>query len=120
MNSPHHFQLAADQHAYAVTIDGQDVTDYVSSADIQAVAHEPPRVVLHLHPGRTAPAVLDLLTRVEVAVPVDPGAVVADFLEECDPLEVERAALSRFDLANVPGGSTAAMLRQLAEWAREA
>ncbi|MDI3417970.1 hypothetical protein [Streptomyces luteolus] len=120
MKSLHSFRLVADQGTYNVAVDGQNVTDFVSSADIQALAHEPPRVVLHLHPGRTRPVVLNLLARVEVAVPVDPCAVVADFLEACDPLEVERAALSRIDLENVPGGSTAAVLRQLAEWARGA
>jgi len=41
-------------------------------------------------------------------------------LDALDPLEVERAALARSDLENVPGGGTAAVLRQLAERARGA
>lgn len=72
---------------------------------------------LHLRPTGTWPTALDLLARVEIGVPPDPGPAAAAFLQALDPLEVERAALARMDLENVPGGGTAAVLGQLAEWA---
>ncbi|MET7898957.1 hypothetical protein [Streptomyces mirabilis] len=56
----------------------------------------------------------------QIGVPPEPGPAAAEFLEAMDPVEVERAALARVDLENVPGGGTAAVLRQLAEWARGA
>ena len=78
------------------------------------------RVVLHLRPTVSWPAELDLLAHVEVAQRSDARTGPVDFLEALDPLEVERAALARTDLENVPGGATAAVLRQLAEWAHGA
>ncbi|MET9119847.1 hypothetical protein [Streptomyces sp. NPDC004528] len=76
--------------------------------------------MLHLRPTGTWPAELDVLARVEVGVPAEPGAAAAAFHDASDPLEVERAALARLDLENIPGGGTAAVLRQLTEWARGA
>ena len=120
MTTPIRFQLAFDGHSYAVAVDGQDVSNHVAAVDVHAVPHDLPRVVLHLRPTGTWPTELDLLARVEVGAPPDPGPAVAMFLEELDPLELERAALARMDLENVPGGGTAAVLRQLVEWARGA
>ncbi|MGW2886409.1 hypothetical protein ACWDDN_13830 [Streptomyces griseoruber] len=120
MTEPNRFQLAFDGRSYVVAVDGRDVSEHVVAVDVHAVPHELPRVVLHLRPTGTWPAELDLLAQVEVGVPPEPGPAAASFLEALDPLEVERAALSRIDLENVPGGGTAAVLRQLAEWARGA
>ncbi|MET7729098.1 hypothetical protein [Streptomyces mirabilis] len=63
---------------------------------------------------------LDLPARAQIGVSPEPGPVAAEFLEAMDPVEVERAALVRVDLENAPGGGTAAVLRQLVEWARGA
>lgn len=118
MTTPNRFRMTFDGRAYGVGVDGQDVTEHVAAIDVHADAHDLPRVVLHLRPTGTWPAELDLLARVEVGVPPEPGPSAAAFLEALDPLEVERTALARMDLQNVPGGGTAAVLRQLAEWAR--
>ena len=118
MTTPNRFRMAFDGRAYGVEVDGRDVTRHVAAVDVHADANDLPRVVLHLRPTGTWPAELDLLARVDVGVPPEPGSAAAAFLEALDPLEVERAALSRIDLENVPGGGTAAVLRQLTEWAR--
>lgn len=120
MTTPNRFQLRFDGRSYAVAVDGQDVSEHVAAVDVHAVPHDLPRVVLHLRPTGSWPAELDLLARVEVGVAPEPGPAATAFLEALDPLEVERAALARMDLENVPGGGTAAVLRQLAEWARGA
>lgn len=118
MKTPNRFQLTFDGRSHAVVVDGQDLSEHVSAVDVHAVPHDLPRVVLHLRPTGTWPTALDLLARVEIGMPPEPGPAAAAFLEALDPLEVERAALARMDLENVPGGGTAAVLRQLAEWAR--
>ncbi|MGC9539986.1 hypothetical protein [Streptomyces sp. UG1] len=118
MTTPNRFQLHFDGRSYAVAVDGRDVSEHVASVDLHTAPHDLPRVVLHLRPTESWPAELDLLARVEVGAAPDPGPAAAAFLEALDPLEVERAALARMDLENVPGGGTAAVLRQLVEWAR--
>jgi hypothetical protein len=103
-----------------VVVDGDDVSDFVASVDVHAVPHELPLVVLQLSQAVARSTGLDLLARVRIGVPPEPGPAAAEFLEATDPVEVERAALARVDLENVPGGGTAAALRQLVEWARGA
>ena len=120
MTTPNRFQMSFDGRAYGVSVDGQDVTGHITAVDLRADAHDLPHVVLHLRPTGTWPAELDLLARVEIGVPSQPGPAAAAFLEALDPLEIERAALARADLENVPGGGTTAVLRQLVEWARGA
>ncbi|MGR3937052.1 hypothetical protein [Streptomyces sp. BRA346] len=120
MTTPIRFQMTFDGHSYAVAMDERDVTAHVAAVDMHADPHDLPRVVLHLRPTTTWPTQLDTLARVEVGVPPEPGNAAVAFLEALDPLELERAALARMDLENVPGGGTAAVLRQLAEWARGA
>ena len=120
MTTPHRFQMTFDGRSYAVSVDGRDVSDQIAAVQVHGSASDLPHVILHLRPTATWPADVDLLARVEVGVPPEPGPAAAVFLEALDPLEVERAALARMDLENVPGGGTAAVLRQLAEWARGA
>jgi hypothetical protein len=120
MLTPNRFQMRFDGRTYAVLIDERDMTEYVTAVDVRAVTGDLPRVVLHLRPTVSWPAELDLLAHVEVAQRSDARTGPVDFLEALDPLEVERAALARTDLENVPGGATAAVLRQLAEWAHGA
>ncbi|MFE0642814.1 hypothetical protein ACFW2Y_14545 [Streptomyces sp. NPDC058877] len=120
MMTPIRFRMTFDGRAYAVSVDGVDLSKQVSAVHVHADSSDLPRVVLHLRPTAAWPAVVDTLARVEVGVPPDPGPAAAAFLEAMDPVEVERAALARMDLENVPGGGTAAVLRQLVEWARGA
>ncbi|WP_438491871.1 hypothetical protein [Streptomyces asiaticus] len=120
MKTPNRFQLTFDGRSYTVSLDGNDVSKQVAAVEVHTTAHDLPRVVLHLRPTATWPTELDLLAHVAVGAPAEPGLAAASFLEALDPLEVERAALARMDLENVPGGGTAAVLRQLAEWARGA
>ncbi|WP_405999409.1 hypothetical protein [Streptomyces sp. NBC_00829] len=118
MTTPNRFQMTFDGRSYLLTVDGHDVSDYVAAVDVHADPGELPRVLLHLTPTKTWPAELDLLASAQIGVEPDPGPAAVAFLEALDPVEVERAALARADLEAVPGGGTAAVLRQLAEWAR--
>lgn len=118
MIEPNRFQLVFDGRGYTVKIDGEDVSNYVAAVDVHADRRTPPDVVLHLSPVQVWPAELDMPAEIHVGVPPEPGPAAAAFLEALDPEEVERAALARPDLESVPGGGTAAVLRQLAEWAR--
>lgn len=80
-------------------------------------ATELPELVVMLHPRLSTATEWEGYARVLVGEEPDPGPAAARFLEAIDAEELERAALSRLDLENVPGGGTAAMLRQLVEWA---
>lgn len=120
MTTPNRFQMTMSGGSCAVAVDGNDVSDFVTSVDVHAEPDGLPLVVLQLSPTRERPASLDLLARVRIGVPPEPGPAAAAFLGAMDPIEVERAALARVDLENVPCGGTAAVLRQLEEWARGA
>lgn len=120
MTTPNRFQMTWNDRSCAVVVDGNDVSEFVTSVDVHAEPHGLPLVVLQLSPTKECPASLDLLARVRIGVPPEPGPAAAEFLDAMDAVEVERAALARADLASVPGGVTAAVLRQLAEWARGA
>lgn len=89
MTTRNRFQLSFDGRAYTVTVDGQDVSEYVAAVDVHAAPHDLPRVVLHLRPTGAWPTSLDLLAQVEIGVPRDPGPDAVSFLEALDPLEVE-------------------------------
>ncbi|MGW8880643.1 hypothetical protein [Streptomyces mirabilis] len=80
MTTPHRFQMTFDGRAYAVAVNGRDVSDQVAAVDVHANPHDLPRVVLHLRPTGTWPDELDVLARVEVGVPAEPGAAAAAFL----------------------------------------
>jgi hypothetical protein len=80
-------------------------------------ATELPELVVMLHPKLATATEWEGFARVLVGEEPDPGPAAAKFLEAIDPDELERAALARLDLENTPGGGTAAMLRQLVEWA---
>jgi hypothetical protein len=120
MPRPNRFHLGFDGRLYTVAVDGHDVTEHVVAVDLHSAYDDLPRVVLQLRPTATWPMELDVLSRVEIGAPPDPGPAAAEFLAALDPVEVERAALARIDLENVPAGGTAAVLRQLVEWARGA
>ncbi|MBC9717814.1 hypothetical protein H9Y04_35315 [Streptomyces sp. TRM66268-LWL] len=119
MTKLNRFQVTWNDGRPVVSVGGQDVSDFVSSFEIRSEPLEPPLVVLQLAPGTVHPE-LDTLAHVRIGVLPEPGLAAAEFLDALDPVEVERAALARTDLENVPGGGTAAVLRQLAEWARGA
>ncbi|MFF7594706.1 hypothetical protein [Streptomyces mirabilis] len=53
MTTPHRFQMTFDGRAYAVAVDGRDVSDQVAAIDVHANPHDLPRVVLPLRPTRT-------------------------------------------------------------------
>lgn len=121
MTRPSRFQLRFDGRSYAVAVDGRDVSEHIAAVEVHAAPHDLPQVVLHLRPTGSWPTELGLLGQVAVQAAPEPGGpATAAFLAALDPLEVERAALARMDLENVPGGGTAAVLRQLTEWARGA
>lgn len=75
-----------------------------------------PLVVLHTRqPDDVA---FEGLARVAVGVTDTPSGIVAAFLAQVDPEDLENAALNRDDLGNSQYDLTRAMLRQLADWAR--
>ncbi|MDQ8707873.1 hypothetical protein RCO28_36205 [Streptomyces sp. LHD-70] len=120
MTTPQRFQVAVKDGVCNLAIDGHDITDAVASFEVRGEPGAPPCVVLHLVPGDHLPAVLDTAAHVVVGEQTPPGLTSAEFIDALDPVEVERAALARSDLDNTPAGGTAAVLRQLSEWARGA
>jgi hypothetical protein len=101
-----------------ISIDGTplpagQVVGYTLEHDI---ANALPMLVLHAR--EAASVVWDGFARVAVATPQDPGEAVAGFLQGIDPAALERAALDRPDLDGGKHGVTAAILRQLADWAQ--
>jgi hypothetical protein len=65
--------------------------------------------------GHGWPVRMTIVATSQPDTPADDG--VAAFLSQIDPAELERVALNRLDLEGGENMLTAAMLRQLIEWA---
>lgn len=117
MNDVHHLKVdATDPVRPVVTLDGQDIGSNVTEISWRAeLGRSLPEAIIALAPNATVS--FDGLARVSVGEQLDPGPAAAQFLTAIDAQELERAALNRLDLDNTPGGLTAAMLRQLVDWA---
>jgi hypothetical protein len=103
----------------SISLDGEplprgQVTGYVLQHDI----HHNALPELILHTRQPASVVFEGLATVSVAAPQDVGGAMAEFLGGIDPVALERAALDRTDLRDGKGEVTAAILRQLADWAQ--
>ncbi|MEW1565835.1 hypothetical protein AB0454_22950 [Streptomyces sp. NPDC093509] len=111
-------RIQAQPGSATISLDGVSlpagkVTGYVLEHD---VANALPMLVIHTRqPDDVA---FEGLARIAVAVPDNPGDAIAEFLLGLDPAAVQRAALDRPDLEDGKAGVTAAILKQLAEWAQ--
>jgi hypothetical protein len=93
---------------------GEQVTGYTLH---HSIADALPTLVLHTR--QPEGAVWEGLARVSVAVEQPVGQIVAAFLAQVDPAELDRAALNRSDYGGGKGATARAMLQTLAEWAQE-
>ncbi|AKZ60835.1 hypothetical protein SAM23877_p126 (plasmid) [Streptomyces ambofaciens ATCC 23877] len=114
----HHLRIDAQPGHATIRIEGEalpsgTVTGYTLQHDI---AGGLPLAVLHTR--QPDGLVFEGLARVAVGIPDTPGDIVAAFLAQLDPAELENAALNRDDLGNNQYDLTRAMLRQAADWAR--
>lgn len=100
-----------------VLLDGEDITSQLRGVHIDAVAPDPAYVVLELSPKADG-VLFEGLARIAIGEQPDPGPAAAHFLAAIDAAELERVALNRQDLdPTEPASLTAAMLRQLQDWA---
>lgn len=103
----------------SISFDGQElpggqVTGYTLH---HSIANELPTLVLHTR--QPEGVIWDGLARVAVAVERPAGQIVAAFLAQVDPIELNRAVLNRADLGGEQGAVARAMLQTLVEWAQE-
>jgi len=118
-SKPHDVTIRTDGLGRAeITLDGNPIQSHLTGLNLDMSSASPlPEITLYLAKNKSATA-FEGFARVQVADFMDdPGPAAAEFLSAIDAEELERAALNRLDLENVPGGTTAAMLRQLTEWA---
>lgn len=109
-----HATLTPTGHGSTVVVEGHDVSDQVAGMRVYCHAGSVTEVELL---SKAADVVIDG----EALVRVDPGKDVAvqltDVLRAIDPEELEAAALNRPDLTTGPGALTAAVLRQIEDYA---
>jgi hypothetical protein len=96
------------------TLPADQLTGYALHHDIQAAL---PTLVLHTR--QPDGAAFEGLARVAVADPRPASVVISEFLASIDAEALENAALNRDDLGDGRYDLTRAMLRQLADAARE-
>lgn len=113
---PRHITVTGDGLTARVALDDTDISPHVQGVTIEHRVGQAPVVVLYAHPN--AGATFDGLARVAVADQTDPGDTIAAFLQNIDPETLERAALDRHDLESGKRAVTAAILRQLTDWAQ--
>jgi hypothetical protein len=114
----HGVRIDAQPGHATITIDGTPlpagtVTGYTLQHDIIGGL---PLVVLHTRQSEAV--AFEGLARIAVGVAESPADIVASFLAQIDPAELENAALNRDDLGTDRYDLTRAMLRQLTDWAR--
>lgn len=115
----HGVKIVAQPGHATITVAGNilppdQITGYSLHHDIQAAL---PTLILHTR--QPAGAAFEGLARVAVADPRPASAVIVEFLSSIDAEALENAALNRDDLGNGRYDLTRAMLRQLADAARE-
>ncbi|KPI31337.1 hypothetical protein OV320_2553 [Actinobacteria bacterium OV320] len=114
----HGVRIDAQPGSATVAIDGTPLPagQLVGYQLEHSIADALPSLILHTR--QVDGIAFEGLARVAVAVQQDPGAATAAFLEGIDPAALQRAALDRDDLDGGRHETTAAILRQLAEWAK--
>lgn len=111
-------QILSNGPRATVIVDGADLSERLSGYQIDHRAAQMPFLILLARPGTDLG--FDGLAQVAVATDTPPGDVVAAFLADIDPAELEQAAINRDDLGDGRYALTAAILRQLTALAREA
>ena len=89
------------------------VTGYILQHDVHSAL---PSLILHTR--QPEGVLFEGLATVAVAVQQDHGDVIEQFLTGIDPAALQRSALDRDDLGEDRNAVTAAILRQLADWAK--
>ncbi len=109
---PGHATIVID----GTTLPADQITGYTLQHSIQDAL---PTLVLYTR--QPAGTVWRGLARVAVADPQtpDPAALIGEWLHSVDAEALENTALNRDDLGNNRYDLTRAMLRQLADWARQ-
>ncbi|REE61440.1 hypothetical protein BX257_4018 [Streptomyces sp. 3212.3] len=111
-----HVRITAEGVSGAITMDGRDISRYVSGYELHQLAGKPAELVLRLSP--MVKDEFDGLARVVVGELPDPGPAAAAFLGAIDAGELERHVLARHDLMDGgPHELTRAMLVLLQQWA---
>jgi hypothetical protein len=101
-----------------IIVDGTDLSNQIVGATLDLRPREPAVLVLELSgPSVITDTLFEGHARVMVGEAPLPGPAAAEFLAAIDPETLDKAALNRLDLTSEPHGLTAAMLRQLVEWA---
>lgn len=113
----HGVRIEAQPFGARIAIDGQHIEEHVIAYQLEHNIRDGlPSLILHTREQDTV--VWEGLARVAVATTEPPGETMANFLAGIDPAALERAALDRPDLDGGKHEVTAAILRQLSEWAR--
>ncbi|MFK8851253.1 hypothetical protein [Streptomyces sp. Ac-502] len=82
-----------------------------------SIAEALPTLVLHTR--QPDGAVWEGLARVAIGVQQSPAGIVRAFLSSVDPVELDRAAMSRADFGGGKAEVARAMLAVLTDWARD-
>lgn len=106
---PRSFKIEPSSAGYEITLDGKPIGESIGAVDVQMRAGQVPIITL----TTTAPVILDI--EAQVVVQQLDVQELGGFLAAIDADELEAATLAREDLGD--GSLTAAMLRQLTEWA---
>ncbi|MFJ9420688.1 hypothetical protein [Streptomyces sp. NPDC101249] len=118
MPQAHGVRIDAQPGHATITLNGTPIpadqlTGYVLQHDVHAALPE-----LILHTRQPEAATFDGLATVAVAATQAHGDLLEEFLQGIDPAALQRAALDRDDLGDGKHAVTAAILRQLADWAQ--
>ncbi|MFD9004389.1 hypothetical protein ACFV0T_26110 [Streptomyces sp. NPDC059582] len=114
----HGVRIDAQPGSATISIDGTPLpAGQVIGYQLEhSVADSLPMLILHTR--QADHVAFEGLARIAVSADHDPGDAIAAFLEGIDPAILQRAALDRDDLDGSRYETTAAILRQLAEWAK--
>lgn len=114
---PRKVSIAADGPTASIVLDDElDLSSHLRGYTVEHRTGQHPVVVLHARPGHEL--TFEGMAMVAVGQETDPGEVIEAFLQNIDPVALQRAALNRTDLDGTPSELTTAMLKQLADWAQ--
>jgi hypothetical protein len=101
-----------------ILLHGLDIASDVQGFQVTAMPGDPiPEVVLMLNARAASNLVYEGMARVVVGEAPDPGPAAATFLEAMDPELLEQKAMERVHEFPGRGGTTAAILAVLRDWA---
>lgn len=113
----HGVRIHAEPGRARIDIDGHRVDSHLVAYQLEhSIPDQLPTLVLHVR--ETDGLIWQGMARVAIAEPRPVGDQISDFLAGIDPAALQSAALDRGDLDGGKHETTAAILRQLSEWAR--